>query len=419
MPAIPLKLPFGRVFNQSGAAGPRRLLMIGGAIVVTVGAVSAVALHNRSKISVTTIAKTPAADPLPGGPHTTPVYSDLARRADQEKAAKAAALGFSSVAAMPGSETAVAIVRPPLVVSAPADIPRSATVEAGSGNYTTVSPPRPQPNTAMMAQPIQVQARQEGNQTNPYQAAIGSFLAGWGNKAQATEVILTPDDKPRGGEASTADQVDGRSRPVQSASQSGPIPNARSLGGRADAGRVLMPAGRGIYARTVLAASSDQGGPVVIEALSGPIAGNRMTGSFQQRDNRLVVHLDSITLQDGTQQKIDALVTSPDTLETSVASSVDQHYVSRYVLPVAAAFVSGLGQALSQSNSTVVAGPLGGATAFQRLNFSQQLGVAAGAGANQFGAAVVANAPRGPTVTLDANANVGVVFLAPLVIGDR
>ena len=175
-----------------------------------------------------------------------------------------------------------------------------------------------------------------------------------------------------------------------------------------------MPAGRGVYGRTVLAASSDQGGPVVIEALSGPVVGDRMTGTFETRDTRMVVRLTSITLQDGTQQKINALVIAPDTLETSVASSVDQHYVTRFVLPVAAAFVSGLGQALAQSNSTVVAGPLGGATAFQRLNLPQQLGVAAGAAANQFGSAVTANAPKGPTVNLEANVNVGIMFLEPV-----
>ncbi len=180
-----------------------------------------------------------------------------------------------------------------------------------------------------------------------------------------------------------------------------------------------MPAGRGIYARTVLAASSDQGGPVVIEALSGPIAGDRMTGTFEKRDERLVVKLNSITLQDGTQQRIDALVIAPDSMETSVASSVDEHYVSRFVLPVAAAFVSGLGQAISQSNSTVVASPLGGATAFQRLNLGQQLGVGAGVAGAQFGAILNEAAPKGPTVNLDANVNVGVVFLSPLVVGEN
>lgn len=413
MSAIPLKLPFGRMFNQAGNAGTRRLLMIGGATIIGLGAVAGVTLHNRSADPRTVIAKVPAIDPLPGGPHSTPVYSDLAVRADQDRSAKAAAQRQSSVATMPGSETAVAVPPPPaqtIPITPPAAV---------ASRPVPAAPVRAEPpSSRQVAQATPAQTRSDGNnnQTNAYQAAISSLLAGWGDKPQVTEVILRPDDAVPGSDAGSAGRPDSRSRSAEPAASAAPVPLARSIGDRAG-GRVLMPAGRGVYARTVLAASSDQGGPVVVEALSGPIVGNRMTGSFQQRDTRLVIHLESITLRDGTQQKIDALVIAPDTLETSVASSVDQHYVSRYVLPVAAAFVSGLGQALAQSNSTVVAGPFGGATAFQRLNLGQQLGVAAGAAANQFGAAVTANAPRGPTVNVDANVNVGVVFLSPLIVG--
>lgn len=164
---------------------------------------------------------------------------------------------------------------------------------------------------------------------------------------------------------------------MQNAALQTPVPNAPRLGSRAGA-RVLMPAGRGVYARTVLASSSDQGGPVVVEALSGPVAGSRMTGGFERREDRLVVTLNKITLPDGQDHRIEALVIAPDSMETSVASSVDQHYASRFVLPVAAAFVSGLGQAFAQSNTAFVAGPLGGVTGFQRLNLPQQLGVGAG-----------------------------------------
>ena len=416
MASIPLKVPFPRLLNQGGSAGTRRLLVIGGCVVLGSAAVAVVTIRNSSDVPTTTLAKTPVADPLPGGQHTTPVYSDIARRADQDKAAKAAVVGKSSVATMPGSETAVAIPTPPPEQPVLADRTTALT-----------SRPAPPPAARAQANPqlgIQTAAAQstrpDENQSKAYGAAISSLLAGWNGKAQATEVVLTPDDRNRSsGNATTADTLDTRARPLEPASSATPVSNARMLGGQNNGGRVLMPAGRGIYGRTVLASRSDQGGPVIVEALSGPIVGNRMTGSFEARSDRLVVHLDSITLQDGTQHKIDALVTSPDTLETSVASSVDQHYMSRYVLPVAAAFVSGLGQSLAQSNSTVVAGPLGGATAFQRLNLGQQLGVGAGAAANQFGAAVTSNAPKGPTVTLDANANVGVVFLSPLVVGEN
>jgi len=274
--------------------------------------------------------------------------------------------------------------------------------------------PAPTSPPAVALQP----SKPDENQTKVYQAAINSLLAGWGSKAQATDVILRPEDGKATNDGPANRGAVASNDGVQPMAAVQPIANARRLGSHTQ-GQVLMPAGRGIYARTVLAASSDQGGPVVIEALSGPIAGDRMTGSFEKRDDRLVVKLNSITLQDGTQQRIDALVIAPDSMETSVASSVDQHYVSRFVLPVAAAFVSGLGQAISQSNSTVIASPLGGATAFQRLNLGQQLGVGAGVAGAQFGAILREAAPKGPTVNLDANVNVGVVFLSPLIVGEN
>ena len=45
---------------------------------------------------------------------------------------------------------------------------------------------------------------------------------------------------------------------------------------------------------------------------------------------------------------------APDSMEEAVATSIDQHYLERFVLPAAAAFVQGLGQAaVRMSNSTV------------------------------------------------------------------
>ena len=415
-----LKLPLGRMFSSAGGAGPRRLLMLGGSVVLIGGAVAAVMLTSSTREQATTIAKAPRTDPLPGGPRTTPEYGRLALQHDQNLAARAAAAGQSSVASMPGSAAAIPVPREQPAPSVPtvvrADPPRPAATEAG----VTTPPPSAmrqvqQPQAPATA--ISVQQRQgEDPQTRAYQAAIASLLAGWGSKAQATEIVLKPEDEQRasGNGGGFGSGQGGGQAPVQNAAVQSPVPNAPRLAGR-QGGRVLMPAGRGVYARTVLAASSDQGGPVVIEALSGPIAGSRMTGGFERREDRLVVRLDSITLPDGQQQRIEALVIAPDSMETSVASSVDQHYGSRFVLPVAAAFVSGLGQAIAQSNTTSTISPFGSVTGYTHLNLGQQLGVGAGVAGAQLGQILKDAAPKGPTVRLDANVNVGVVFLSPVI----
>ena len=415
--AIALKLPLGGRLSGAGGAGPRRLVVIAAVTAGAIGLVLLVWSRSPSVDAPANLARAPKADALPGGRHSTPAYTDLATAHDKDLAARAAAAGQSSVASMPGSETSTRVPPEPPVTAGPPRareagvLPAAATVASPALARAMVLPASP---PVMASQP----SKPDDNQTKVYQAAISSLLAGWGGKAQATDVILRPEDGRTTNDGPINRGAVVSNDGVQTAAAVQPIANARRIGGRTS-GQVLMPAGRGIYARTVLAASSDQGGPVVIEALSGPVAGDRMTGSFEKRDERLVVKLNSITLQDGTQQRIDALVIAPDSMETSVASSVDEHYVSRFVLPVAAAFVSGLGQAISQSNSTVIASPLGGATAFQRLNLGQQLGVGAGVAGAQFGAILKEAAPKGPTVKLDANVNVGVVFLSPLVVGEN
>jgi intracellular multiplication protein IcmE len=182
-----------------------------------------------------------------------------------------------------------------------------------------------------------------------------------------------------------------------------------------DPGNILIPAGRGVYAHPILALSSDQSSPVVLQADSGPIAGDRIIGTFSKQTDRLVIRVSTI-IHNGENIGADGVVVAPDTMEAAVASNVDQHYLSRFILPAAAAFVQGLGQALATtSNTTAILSPFGGATTSTNLNFHQQLGVAAGVAAAQIGSTLNQAAPKGPTISLDANVSVGVMFLSNVV----
>jgi intracellular multiplication protein IcmE len=149
-----------------------------------------------------------------------------------------------------------------------------------------------------------------------------------------------------------------------------------------------------------------------LQADSGPIAGDRMIGTFAKQVDRLVIHINTL-IHNGENIGVDGLVTAPDTMEAGVATDVDQHYAARFILPAAAAFVAGLGQAIATtSNTAAVLSPFGGATTSTHLNIDQQLGVAAGASAAQIGSTLAAAAPKGPTVSLEANVAVGVMFLS-------
>ena len=58
---------------------------------------------------------------------------------------------------------------------------------------------------------------------------------------------------------------------------------------------MLVPAGRGVYAHTIVAVDSDTNGPIVLEADTGPIAGDRMIGSFSKSGNdRLIVRVETV-----------------------------------------------------------------------------------------------------------------------------
>ncbi len=137
-----------------------------------------------------------------------------------------------------------------------------------------------------------------------------------------------------------------------------------------------------------------------------------MIGSFQKNDNdRLIVRIMTVE-HHGVPLDVRGLVVSPDTMETAVASSVDEHYLERFALPAAAAFVAGLGQAVAMTNATTQLSPLGGATTqMGSLNLKQQAMVGAGAAAAQVAQTLQQETPKGPTVHLAANVGVGVMFL--------
>jgi intracellular multiplication protein IcmE len=398
----------GRMFSGAGGAGPRRLASIGGGAAIILGVAGVVVLHGHHQAQQSSVAALPDVNTLPGGMHGNDYYDKLATQQAQQQAQAAAAKGQSSVAPMaPGVATQA--LKPAPVVA----LPRP--------SQTTIVRPAPpahlQPTPVAYASPPAAQVPQQPTpeqkqQNQLYAAAVNSLLDSWGTgPAPVTQVYIDPNKEAAAGVPVTGAQAQAH---VQSASTAGAAPGRGQAALAATAPTVLIPAGKGVYARTKLAANSDTGGPVVVTAESGPIAGDDMIGTFSRRDDRLVVDLTSITLQDGEQQSIDALVIAPDSMETAVASDVDQHYVSRFVLPVAAAFVAGLGQAIEQSNATVAVSPFGGYTAQNHLNINQQLGVAAGAAGTQLQQLFLQNAPNGPTVKLAAGVNVGVIFLKPL-----
>ena len=411
----------GRMFNGSGSAGPRRLVILSVASLAVLVLVVVVAMTGRNVPANSHDARMKRVDPLPGGLNSTPEQDALARTADGARAQSSLEKGVSFTPPMAPS-VPVLPAPPQVEKAAPPDTARPRPVFAGRPSKPvpipvafpaalTPDPPaaaHPEPR----AQPIRVAEAGDPKAEEAYSKQIGDLFSQWGGRTPHTDIVLPPSEED--GAGTSGDAAEGRA-PVGSASRKGPPP-LPAASHAADPVEILIPAGRGVYAHPILAVNSDASSPVVMQADSGPIAGDRMIGTFAKQADRLVIRINTVIHQ-GQSIGTDGVVVAPETMEAGVASDVDQHYLARFILPAAAAFVQGLGQAIATtSNTAAVLSPFGGAAYSTHLNLNQQLGVAAGAAAGQVGAALNQAAPKGPTVSLDANVAVGVMFLSDVTM---
>jgi intracellular multiplication protein IcmE len=405
------------IFNSAGRAGPRRLLGAAVVALAMVGTVTGIMVVRYQEPATSKVTRMPGVNPLPGGLNSNPEQAALALQTAQERAQSAAASGQSYTPPLNASSTLLA----PVVDDQSL---------ADDGTSTTKNGPRvakPAPPVRVPAEPLQLHTSATGGvaeSASPrniqkaslpddpptpqaVHAAIENVLKGWGGQVPRTDIVIpataSEDETPVAGKAQSAHR------------DATPPPGKEDGAENHETGKLLVPTGRYVFAHTILSVNSDTGGPIVMEADSGPIRGDRMIASFTKNGyDRLVVRVTAV-IHHGHELEANGLAIAPDSLETSVASSVDEHFLQRFALPAAAAFVQGLGQAISTSNTTSTVSPLTGSVVGQtKLNLGQQLGVAAGTSAQQVGSALAQEAPKGPTINLAANVNLGVMFLANL-----
>lgn len=412
------RLPLVGAFNGVGAAGPRRLLAItgGGALIVAV--IFGVASIQSKEPLVSNPGRLPHVDPLPGGLHSNPQQDKLNLVTNQEHAARAQEVGTSYTPVMAASQPYT-----PPKASAPPATPSPAAVQQASpavpSPYSPPAPAAPVRSIAVAATPASpvaasaVQGQTRTQEDAGFKVALDKMMAGWGGRPPRTDVVIPPEEAAaaEAGPPGTSTLPQNRRRLAGSGEALPDPPTATPVASSsAVRQRVLVPAGRGVYAHTILAANSDAQSPVVLQADSGPLSGDRMIGAFSRERDRLTIRVSKV-IHNGQEIGTEGVVVAPSTMEVGVASSVDQNYLSRFALPAAAAFVQGLGQAIAQSNSTSVLGPLGSVSVQNRLNLSQQVGIGAGVAAAQIGSTLQQSAPKGPTVILDVGSSLGVMFL--------
>src|SRR6202453_410441 len=408
------------LFGGAGRGGPVRLVVIGGVLACMVGGAFLRTAPTTTPPPVSKVTKMKPGNLLPGGLQGTPAQDALQKEDSQEKAKAAEAAHKSYTPPIPSS-TALNGPLPSEVGMGPPvapDVP-AATPMPPAPAIVTPAPPRFTPAERPMfdraadqdeindARVTKVAAGDEGDESpeegknarGQRQRAIGDLVNSWSVRPPQTTVVIQPAALKQGADDPPAKV------------------GAKGTDSSVTGGKVLVLAGRGIYAHTVVAVDSDTNGPIVLEADTGPISGDRMIGTFSKSGiDRLIVKVETVEHR-GAPLEANGVVIAPDSMETAVASSIDEHYVERFVLPAASAFMSGLGQAVALCNSTNTVSPFGGTTStIGPLTFKQEALVAAGASATAVSSALSAETPKGPTVHLAANVSVGVMFLSNLTV---
>ena len=387
------------IFSEAGRGGPGRLMAIVGVAAVMALLLVVISMINHKAAVESKVAKMKTMTLLPGGTHSTPAQEALLARHSQAEARKAEAEQKSYTPPMPGS---VPLVTSPVKeIGADAPLPAPVQVASLEEVHTVapnppayVAPETPQPG---LIEKVSDPAPQDAAQAE--RMAPNDIFNAYEVRAPRTDIVLTPAaDKAM--EAAGSRDLETTGRTVAAPAVASQTP-------------VLVPAGRGVYAHTVVSVNSDTGGPIILEADTGPLAGDRMLGSFtKSAGDRLVVRVTTVEHR-GKSIDVGGLVVAPDSMETSVASAIDEHYAERFILPAAAAFVEGVGQAMQMANATTTVSPFGGSTTqYGQLNFKQQLGVGAGAAAQSIGTTLQQSVPKGPTIILGSNVGVGVMFLS-------
>ncbi len=122
---------------------------------------------------------------------------------------------------------------------------------------------------------------------------------------------------------------------------------------------IILPAGTIEYAQLITEANSDAKGPILAQLVSGPLAGSRMLGTFETKDDFLVLNFETVVIE-GVSHSTEAVALDPKTANTGVVTDIDRRYFTRVILPAAAAFVEGLGSAIADAGSTSVTSGGGG-----------------------------------------------------------
>lgn len=141
----------------------------------------------------------------------------------------------------------------------------------------------------------------------------------------------------------------------------------------------------------------------------------------QLAGNGVVIHFTHMTLN-GIEYQVDAYALQDDTLQSSVATDVNNRYFTRIILPAVAAGIGNVGDLYKQQNTQILAtnaGTISGGTG--TVSGSAVAGTIAGGIGTQAGQVMANDAARLPVkqVTIEKNQVVAIQFMKGVYESDR
>ena len=308
----------------------------------------------------------------------SPLIQDSIERRDRQDEAEAREAGESDLPTLFGPT----LEREPPPAVAPE---RADGVEPGSTE-------RAAPPARVEAPEPRGEASQEG-----LAMAIGLLFEQWNRSPNVVRISYGGSGAEQEGEGPVAEQA------VDEA-------DAEPRGG---ASLPRVAAGEGLYGRVLYGVSSDYPGPVLLEVLQRPLVGAVLRGGFEVVRDRLVLRFSSLEYR-GERASVEALAVDPDCACYGVEGEVDHHFFERVLLPAALAFGQGYLDSLASPRTTIttVEGDL---VVEQRADREDaELYAGAAGAARTLSGVLLETAPRSPTVTLDRDTELVVVFTSGL-----
>ena len=389
-------------------------------LVAMFGAVAALSLNRERANTVPAAAKAPqvpygaSRDAL--GNNAPPIYKDLVREADRQRAEEAAKGVQKTV--LPNAAGLADSNKRPIEAGESGVVPVKLPPLATDRTQRQVAQPLPSQSSAPPIAPAKSAVDRSGQQNAA--ALLNKWLQKTEQNSQTSSWSPIGASTVRGGiDPTKAPQVATLAQPgagqqvaPQGASQVNDVQAARALVARA---RPVVSAGETFFATIDTAINTDYPGPVVATIHHGKLAGARLIGQKSLEFDAVSIRFTRLAPADGgPMMPANAFAILIDDAKTfgltGIKGETDYHVMQRYVLPSIFAFAQTYGAVTAMPRSTIGMGS--GSTVHQteRLSSGDRTVVALGGALGPIQRDLQRYAQRPITIALPANTEVGVMF---------